>query len=154
MAVKAGMEMLKRRLFHIDDWYRRRTETWGTLETFLRKLGESMTLALSYPEQLQRFMSRYTGIARTLFFEGVISSILAVTGHPNNYDHFVRDREMKLVETPYANVHIMKQCIEMMHQSGLHLPLLHRDYFLRSQDQARYHAERKMIANRVLEDER
>ena len=60
MAVEAGMEMLKRRDFRIDDWYWRRTETWGTLETFLRQLRESMTLALSEPEQLQRFMTRYT----------------------------------------------------------------------------------------------
>ena len=35
MAVEAGMEMLKRREFRIDDWYWRRNETWGTLETFL-----------------------------------------------------------------------------------------------------------------------
>ena len=45
MAVEAGMEMLKRREFRIDDWYRRRTETWGTLDTFLTQLRESMTLA-------------------------------------------------------------------------------------------------------------
>ena len=154
MAVEAGMEMLKQRAFRIDDWYRRRNETWGTLETFLRQLRESMTLALSDPEHLQRFMTRYTGTAWTLFFEGVISCILAVTGHPNNYNHFVRDREMKLVESPYAPIHIMKQCIEMMHQAGLHVPLLHREYFLRSQDKACYHAERKTRANQVLEDER
>ena len=84
MAV-AGMEMLKWRDFRMDEWYRRRTETWGTLETFLRQLWESMTLAFSEPDQLQRFMMRYTGTVRTLFFEGVISCILAVTGHPNNY---------------------------------------------------------------------
>ena len=53
MAVEAGMEMLKRRSFHIDNWYRRWTETWGTLKTFLWQLWESMTLALSDPEQLQ-----------------------------------------------------------------------------------------------------
>ena len=142
MAVEAGMEMLKRREFRIDDWYRRRTKTWGTLEIFLQQLRESMTLAIGDPEQLQRFMTRYTGTAWTLFFQGVISCILAVTGHPNNFDHFVRDREMKLVETPHAPIRVMRQCIEMMHQAGLHIPLLHREYFLRSQDQAGYHAER------------
>ena len=72
MAVEAGMEMLKRREYRIDDWYRRRTETWGTLDTFLDQLRDSMTLAGGNPEQLQRFMTRYTGLARTLFFEGVI----------------------------------------------------------------------------------
>ena len=154
MAVEAGMEMLKRRDFRIDDWYRRRNETWGTLEIFLRQLRESMTLARGDPEQLQRFMTRYTGTARTLFFEGVISCILAVLGHPNNFDHFVRDREMKLVETPYAHVRIMSQCVELMHQAGLHVLLLHRDYFLRSQDQARYHVDRRTRANQVLEQER
>ena len=48
----------------------------------------------------------------------------------------------------------MLQCVELMHQAGLHVPLLHRDYFLRSRDQARYHAERKTLANKVLEQER
>ena len=154
MAVEAGMEMLKRREFRIDDWYRRRTETWGALDIFLRELRESMTLARGNQEQLQRFMTRYTGTARTLFFEGVISCILAVLGHPGNFEHFVRDREIKLVETPHAPVRIMQQCVEMMHQAGLHVPQLHRAYFLRSQDQARYHAERRTLANRVLEQER
>ena len=42
----------------------------------------------------------------------------------------------------------------VMHQAGLHVPLLHRDYFLRAQDQAHYHAERRTLANRVLEQER
>ena len=41
-----------------------------------------------------------------------------------------------------------------MHQAGLHVPLLHRDYFLRAQDQARYYADRRTLANRVLEQER
>ena len=154
MAVEAGMEMLKRREFRIDDWYRRRTETWGTLETFLRQLRESMTMALSEPEQLQKFMTRYTGTAQTLFFEGVISCILAATGHPNNYEHFIRDREIKLVESPHASIPIMRQCVKMMHQAGLHVPLLHQEYFLRAQDQARYHAERRTRANQVLEQER
>ena len=154
MAVEAGMEMLKRREFRIYDWYRRRNETWGTLDTFLTQLRESMTLARGNPEQLQRFMTRYTGIVRTLFFEGVISCILAVLGHPCNFDHFVRDREMQLVESPHAPVRVMKQCIELMHQAGLHVPLLHRHYFLRSQDQARYHADRRTRANQVLEQER
>ena len=61
---------------------------------------------------------------------------------------------MKLVETPYAPARIMKQCIELMHQAGLHVPLLQRDYFLRSQDQARYHADRRTWANQVLEQEK
>ena len=61
---------------------------------------------------------------------------------------------MKLVETPYAPVLIMNQCIELMHQAGLHVPLLHRDYFLRSQNQARYHADRRTRANQFLEQER
>ena len=113
-----------------------------------------MTLARGDQEQLQRFMTRYTGIARTLFFEGVFSCILAVLGHPGNFDHFDRDREMKLVETPHVPVRVMQQCVELMHQAGLLVPLLHRDYFLRSQDQARYHAERRTWANQVLEQER
>ncbi len=154
MAVEAGMEMLKRREYRIDDWYRRRTETWGTLDTFLDQLRDSMTLAGGNPEQLQRFMTRYTGLARTLFFEGVISCILAVLGHPGNFEHFVRDREIKLMESPHAPVRVMLQCVELMHQAGLHVPLLHQDYFLRARDQARYHAERKTLANKVLEQER
>ena len=61
---------------------------------------------------------------------------------------------MQLVETPHAPVRIMQQCIELMHQAGLHVPLLHRDYFLRVQDQARYHADRRTRANQVLQQER
>ena len=61
---------------------------------------------------------------------------------------------MKLVETPHAPVRVMLQCVELMHQAGLHVPLLHCDYFLHAQDQARYHVDRRTLANQVLEQER